>query len=63
MKDLQARVEKLLKGAKECDLIAKRATADIQKRALFEKLARDYREMAQDVQAIIAIRGTDEISN
>lgn len=63
MKDFQARVDKLLIGAKECDLIAKRATGDVQKRALFEKLARDYREMAQDLQAIIAIRGTDEISN
>jgi hypothetical protein len=56
MQDLKARIKKLLMGAEECDLIAKRATTDVQKRALFEKLARDYREMAEDIGKIIAIR-------
>jgi len=56
MQDYKARIENLLTGAAECDLIANLAT-DKQKRELFEKLARDYREMAEDIQKIIAIRG------
>jgi hypothetical protein len=56
MKDFQARVERLLAEAGECDLIAGLAM-DVQKRELFEKLARDYREMARDIKKIIAIRG------
>lgn len=60
MKDLQPRAEKLLQEAAECDLIAGLAM-DVKKRELFERLARDYREMAKDVQKIMAIRG--EISN
>jgi hypothetical protein len=60
MKDFQARFEKLLSEAAECDVIAGLAM-DVKKRELFERLARDYREMARDVEKIIAIRG--EISN
>jgi hypothetical protein len=56
MKDFQARIDKLLSEAAECDLIAVRAM-DVQKRALFERLARDYREMAVDIEKTIAIRG------
>jgi hypothetical protein len=56
MKDFQARVERLLAEAGECDLIAGLAM-DVQKRELFEKLARDYREMARDIKKTIAIRG------
>jgi hypothetical protein len=57
MVDLKARVEKLLTEAAECDLIAGLAT-DVQKRELFERLARDYRAMAADIEKIIAIRGS-----
>ena len=56
MKDFQATIDKLLSEASECDLVATRAT-DVQKRALFERLARDFREMAVDIEKIIAIRG------
>jgi hypothetical protein len=57
MQDYKARIEKLLTGAAECDLIANLAT-DKQKRELFQKLAHDYREMAKDIEKITAIRGT-----
>jgi hypothetical protein len=55
MQDYRARIEKLLKEAADCDLIANLAT-DKQKRELFERLARDYRTMAADVEKIIDIR-------
>lgn len=55
MQDFQARFEKLQNEAAECDRIASRAT-DIQKRQLFEKLAHDYREMAEGVRKIIEIQ-------
>ena len=57
MLDFKDRVEKLLAAAAECDLVANLAT-DAQKRELFERLARDYRQMAKDVEKIIAIRET-----
>jgi hypothetical protein len=56
MKDFQARIEKLRIEAAECDLVAGLAT-DVKKRELFERLARDYREMVRDVEKIMAIRG------
>jgi hypothetical protein len=56
MQDFKARVEKLLTEAGECDVIAGLAM-DVQKRALFEKLALDYREMARELEKIMAIRG------
>jgi hypothetical protein len=45
MKDFKARVETLLAQAAECDLIANLAT-DVQKRELFTRLGRDFRQMA-----------------
>ena len=61
MKDFQATIDKLLSEASECDLVATRAT-DVQKRELFERLARDYREMAVDIEKIIAVRGTAHLN-
>ena len=46
MKDMVARLEKLLAEADECDLIGNLAT-DQNKRDAFKKLANQYREMAQ----------------
>lgn len=57
MKDLQARVEKLLTEAAECDVVAGLAT-EVKERELFERLARDYRETAAEVKKIVAIRDT-----
>ena len=53
MEDLQARLEKLLIDAEDCALISKLAT-DQRKRDLFNRLATDLRDMAFDVQAMIA---------
>lgn len=53
MKDLQARLDKLLTDAEDCDLIAKLAT-NPQKRALFEKLATDLRSSARDIEIVLA---------
>ncbi len=55
MKDLQARLEKLLTDAEDCALIGKLAT-DARKRDLFNRLAIDLRGLAFDVQAIIALQ-------
>jgi hypothetical protein len=49
MEDFQATVEKLLRESMECDLIAGSAT-DFKKLELFERLARDYREIAREVE-------------
>ena len=56
MKDFQARIEKLLSESIECDSIAGSAT-DIKKRKQFERLARDYREIARDIEKIKPLRG------
>jgi hypothetical protein len=56
MKDLQAKLEKLLTDAEDCDLIGRLAT-DKQKRELFKKLATDLRGMAHDIEAMIALTG------
>ncbi|MBR1277692.1 hypothetical protein [Bradyrhizobium sp. AUGA SZCCT0283] len=53
MKDLRARLDKLLTDAEDCDLIAKLAT-NPQKRALFEKLAADLRSSARDIEIVLA---------
>jgi hypothetical protein len=53
MKDLQAKLEKLLTEAEDCELVAKLAT-DSKKRELFERLARDLRRLAGDIEIIIA---------
>ncbi len=55
MEDLQARLEKLLTDAEDCSLIGKLAT-DAAKRDLFNRLAANLRNMASDVQAMIASR-------
>ncbi len=53
MKDLQAKLEKLLLEAEDCELISRLAT-DVKKRALFAKLAVQFRAMARDVERAIA---------
>ena len=53
MEDLRARLEKLLTDAEDCALIGKLAT-DARKRDLFNRLAANLRNMASDVQAMIA---------
>lgn len=55
MKDLQTRAEQLFKEAAECDLIANLAT-DPQKRETFERLARQYRAMLDELKSDIARR-------
>jgi hypothetical protein len=57
MKDLQAKLEKLLVEASECELIANLAT-DPAKRAAFERLARQYRVMIEELRATIATMST-----
>jgi len=53
MKDLQARLEKLLVEAEDCDLIARLAT-DMAKRETFARLARQLRTMADELETDIA---------
>ena len=53
MKDLKAKLEKLLTEAEDCDLIGRLAT-DPDKRILFKKLAVDLRTSASEIQAVIA---------
>jgi len=55
MQDLQAKLEKLLLEAEDCELIAKLAT-DIQKRAFFARLAKSMRSLARDVEQQIAAK-------
>ena len=55
MDDLNAKLEKLLTEAEDCDLIGRLAT-DRAKRELFEKLAVDLRAMARDIRAMMAGR-------
>ena len=57
MEDMSAKLEKLLTEAEDCELIGKLAT-DLNKRALFKKLAVDLRAMARDIQTVIAGRST-----
>jgi hypothetical protein len=60
MKDLQAKLERLLAEAQDCDLIGNLAT-DQDKRATFRRMAAQLREMAEQLRADIAARlpGTD----
>ena len=58
MQDFIARFEALLMEAAECDIIA-RLAADGEKRAFFEKLACDYRKMAQVIQEAAFQRRSD----
>jgi hypothetical protein len=55
MKDLQARREKLLVDAADCELICNLAP-DAGKRATFRRLARQLRQMADYIDAEIAAR-------
>ncbi len=57
MKDLSAKLEKLLTEAEDCDLIG-RLAADPDKRELFKKLAIDLRAIASDIEMVIAARTT-----
>lgn len=52
MRDLQAKLEKLLTEVSECELIANLAT-DPDKRSAFERMARQYRAMSDEVRADI----------
>jgi hypothetical protein len=55
MKELQAKLERLLAEAQDCDLIGNLAT-DQAKRATFRRMAAQFREMAEQLKADIAAR-------
>ena len=55
MKDIQERIERIVKEAAECDMIAKLAT-DPEKRALFKRLADRYQEMLDDLKVAVSKR-------
>jgi hypothetical protein len=55
MQDLQAKLERLLLEAEDCELIAKLAS-DLKKRTFFAKLSAQLKGMARDVEAAIAER-------
>ena len=55
MEDLRAKLERLATEAEDCELIGRLAT-DLNKRALFKKLAVDLRAMANDIEAMISAR-------
>lgn len=55
MHDLQARLEKLIADAADCEIIGNLA-ADVAKRATFRRLAEQYREMAERIRAEIDAR-------
>jgi hypothetical protein len=58
MQDLQAELERLRIEAEDCDKIGK-LTTDLQKRDLFKRLAYELREMARQVEIVIASRKPD----
>jgi hypothetical protein len=55
VEDLKARLEKLPTDAEDCARIAKLA-GDAKKRDLFNRLAKDLRRMAVDVEAMVAFK-------
>jgi hypothetical protein len=55
MQDLHAQREKLLTNAADCELIASLA-ADSKKRETFAKLAKDLKQLADDLGAEIVAR-------
>lgn len=55
MEDLKAKLEKLRMEAEDCAILGKLA-ADQQQRDLFNKLADNFRSMARDIEAVIALR-------
>ena len=59
MKDMQAHLEKLRADAAECALIRDLAT-DLEKRALFTRLAEHLATLASEVEAAITAKLTRE---
>jgi hypothetical protein len=55
MQDLRAKREKLLMEAAECELIANLA-GDPAKRSTFRHLAKRLKELARDIEAVIAAK-------
>jgi hypothetical protein len=55
MTDFEAKLERFKSLAAECDLIS-RSTADKTKRELYLGLGQRYRELADDMRAVIATR-------
>ena len=55
MKDLEAKLERLLAEAHDCELIGNLAT-DTAKRATFRRMAVQFREMAEQLKVDIAKR-------
>lgn len=53
--DLQARLDKLLADAADCEIISNLAT-DVRKRAAFARLVSQYKEMADALREEIAAR-------
>jgi hypothetical protein len=60
--DLNAKLEKLLTEAEDCELIG-RLAANREKRELFKKLAVKLRSMARDIQAVIATHEPQAVSH
>jgi hypothetical protein len=58
MKDLHAKLERLLAEAQDCDLIGNLA-ADHAKRATFRRMAEQLRDMAAQLKTDIAARSTE----
>ena len=56
MQDLQAKREKFLADAADCEMIGNLAS-DPRKREIFRKLARDLRQMVADLDAAMAAKG------
>ena len=54
MKDLEAKLAKLLDDANDCDIIGNLAT-DPRKRASFRRMAQEFRAMADRLRADIAV--------
>jgi hypothetical protein len=55
MQDMKASVEKLRAEAENADQIAKSATA-VQKRQLYERLAVHFRQLADEIEKVMADR-------
>jgi hypothetical protein len=58
MQDLIAKRDKFLVDAADCELIARLAT-DPAKRETFRQLAKQLKQMADDIAASIAVRESD----
>ena len=55
MEDLLVKIKMLLADAEDCEIIAGLAP-DAKKRKLFERLARDLRRLAGDIEFIVTAR-------